>query len=157
MVYDPALTKPDVLAKRIAAVGFKVERVAPTPTRRTTTKPERVKARLPDDAPEFFRTAFEQARRKQRPMVIDFHATWCVPCKRLKKETLGAPTVAKLLEQVELIHVDVDRNPDLAKAFDVRSVPNVLFINRGGYIIDRLGNFEPPAAFRDRLRRLLAD
>ena len=74
-----------------------------------------------------------------------------------KKETFGAPAVAKLLAQVELIYVDVDRNPELAKAFDVQSVPDVLFIDRGGYIIDRLGNFEPPAAFRDRLRRLLAD
>ena len=88
-------------------------------------------------------------------MVIDFSASWCGPCKRLKTETLADPAVAKLLAQVQFVDVDVDEHPGLAKAYNVSAVPDVVFVDRDRYIVGRLGNFEPPAAFGARLRAVL--
>ena len=110
---------------------------------------------MPKDAPSFLRAAFDEARKSRRPLVIAFSASWCGPCKRLKKETLADPEVAKLLAKVQFVDVDVDEHPGLAKAYNVSAVPDVVFVDRDRYIVGRLGNFEPPAAFRARLQAFL--
>ena len=138
-------------------MGYKVELIAPSATTRPAAKPERVEARVPDDAPKFFRDAFEAAREKKRPIVIDFWATWCAPCKQLKKETLENAGVSKALADVQFIYVDVDKYPGLAKAYQVRSVPDVFLVDRERVVVDRLKNFEPPEPFLKRLRRVLEE
>lgn len=61
-----------------------------------------------------------------KPAIIDFHATWCGPCKQL------APTLKALAaeygEEIYIYKVDIDREPDIARAYGIRSVPSLLFI-----------------------------
>jgi len=62
----------------------------------------------------------------RRPAIVDFHATWCGPCRAL------APILEELSEEyageVDIYKVDIDREQELAAAFGVRSVPTLLFI-----------------------------
>ena len=64
-----------------------------------------------------------------KPAIIDFHATWCGPCKQL------APTLKDLAaeygDDIYIYKVDVDREPEVARAFGVQSVPTLLFIPHG--------------------------
>jgi len=64
-----------------------------------------------------------------KPAIIDFHATWCGPCKQL------APTLKDLAaeygDEIYIYKVDVDREPDVARAFGIQSVPSLLFIPKG--------------------------
>lgn len=66
----------------------------------------------------------------QKPAVIDFYATWCGPCKAT------APIVEALAEQyegkVDFYKVDVDKEPELAGLFGIRSIPSLLFIPKDG-------------------------
>ncbi len=144
-----------MLAQAITEAGFGAEIVERLVTVETSPPIQRTRARLPEDAPAFFRQAFTEARAGGRPMLIEFWATWCGPCLRLKKETLGHPDVSKRLQQVRLIEVDLDQHPTLGDAFGVTTVPDVFFVDREGFIVDRLDQFEPPQQFLARMDKLL--
>jgi thioredoxin 1 len=64
--------------------------------------------------------------------LLKFSATWCNPCKTLSKtlETVN-------LSSLKFIEIDVDREPDIAKAHNVRSVPTLILINGETFRNDR--------------------
>lgn len=55
--------------------------------------------------------------------IVAFTATWCGPCKQLK------PTITEVSDKFNVIHVDVDAEPDLAKQYGVMAVPTLVFVS----------------------------
>lgn len=85
------------------------------------------------------------------PVVVDFWAEWCQPCK-----TLG-PMLERLTQEANgafrLARVDVDANPNLALRYGVRSIPTVKAISQGQVVADFAG-LQPEMRVREFLERL---
>ena len=86
------------------------------------------------------------------PVVIDFHATWCGPCKAfaLSLERLSAEYAGRL----KVLKVDVDKNEALARAANIRSVPTLFFIDIDGNIGRHMGAM-PYDALKEKAERLV--
>ena len=67
------------------------------------------------------------------PVLVDFWATWCGPCQML------APVLEELCQQIKVVKVDVDENPQLAVAFQVASIPTVIAFRDGKAVKKSVG------------------
>lgn len=77
-------------------------------------------------------TVAEKLAGRERPVVVQFHATWCGPCKAL------APRVDAMEEEfrgkVDVVRIDVDAEPDVAKDAGVRGVPTLVAFKDGAEV-----------------------
>lgn len=93
----------------------------------------------------------QEVTKRAEPLIVDFWAEWCGPCKmiapvldELVNEYKGAFTVAK---------VNVDTEPGLAARYGIRSIPTLLFL-KGGKVVDQVVGAVPKGQIKKRLEQL---
>ena len=86
------------------------------------------------------------------PLVLDFSASWCGPCKRI------APLIDSLAEKYEaqaiIGKIDIEEEEDLAMKYGIRNVPTVLFI-KNGEVVDKQVGVASLAVFEEKLNAIL--
>ncbi len=84
------------------------------------------------------------------PVVIDFHATWCGPCKVL------SPILEELddeIDGVEFVKLDVDQHPQIAGQNQVMGVPTVVIL-KDGEVKDRFVGVQPKEVIKEKITSL---
>lgn len=103
-------------------------------------------------------TGWKQASRgaaeQMRPILLDFTADWCVPCRAMDAEFWGLSEVRAVAERFVRVRVDYDRELGLRRRFGVGSIPTVLVLDPWGNPIGRLIGWG--GSPRDHLRLLRA-
>ena len=88
----------------------------------------------------------------QTPVLVDFWATWCAPCRAI------APSLEELATQykgkLKIAKVDVDENQQIAQQFGIRSIPTLLMF-KGGKVVEQLVGAAPKAKLEDSIKKVL--
>ena len=72
---------------------------------------------------------FDSIINDSRPVIVDFHALWCSPCKM--QSPILKEVAAELGERVRIIKIDVDDNNQIASRYSVQSVPTIIVFKNG--------------------------
>ncbi len=101
---------------------------------------------------EIKNSSLEELVATGKPMVVDFYATWCGPCKKI------APIIEELAKeydgQIVVGKCDVDSNDELAAQYGIRNIPTVLFI-KDGEIKDKHVGAAAKSLFEEKIKALL--
>jgi thioredoxin 1 len=91
--------------------------------------------------------------QSEQPVLVDFWAVWCGPCKAVAPIVEGiAQTYAGKLKVAK---VNVDENPATPSRYSIRGIPTLLFF-KGGKVADQIVGFVPQEAIEEKIQRLLA-
>ena len=95
---------------------------------------------------------FETLKSGDKPLVIDFWATWCGPCRMV------APIISEMAEKYDgkivVGKCDVEEGDEVAAQFGIRNIPTVVFM-KGGEIVDKLVGAVPKHLFEEKFEALL--
>ena len=95
---------------------------------------------------------FASLKSGNLPLVVDFWATWCGPCRMV------SPIISELAQtfdgKIVVGKRDVEENDDLAAEFGIRNIPTILFF-KNGEVVDKMVGAQPKAKIEEKFQALL--
>lgn len=130
-----------------------LERIKREKLRKLLEKMERGEKKMGDVKHLTSRNFQEEVIESEIPVIIDFWAEWCMPCK------IVAPIFEELAKEyagkIKFAKVNVDENPDLAATFGIHSIPTFLIFHKGK-VVEKLVGAMPKDHFKKFIDHVLS-
>ena len=96
----------------------------------------------------------QQVKQSDLPVLVDFYATWCPPCKMLSPilDSFAVDFAGRL----KIVKINSDEEPALASEYNISSLPTLLLFN-GGEVVGRIEGLPQERALREGLDKWLND
>ena len=95
---------------------------------------------------------FESLKNGEQPLVVEFWATWCGPCRMV------GPVISELAQEYDgrivVGKCDVEENEDIAMEYNIRNIPTILFF-KGGQVVDKIVGAQAKARIQEKFNALL--
>jgi thiol:disulfide interchange protein DsbD len=97
--------------------------------------------------------------RARRPLLVDFAASWCLPCREFEVRVFSRPDVAEALRRFTLLRIDVSREDEdpalgaLKSKYGAETLPAIRIVSPDGTVVAKTDQYLPPNRFLDLLAR----
>jgi thioredoxin-related protein len=114
---------------------------------------------LPQSAPSIkwiydLKTAQAQSLASGKPMLIVCGGPWCVYCKKLEKEVLGHPTIARYINKTFIaVHLDSDKDQRAVQILEVKSLPTTVILSPNADLLGSVEGFVKPRDYASVLKQ----
>lgn len=95
----------------------------------------------------------DEVLKSDLPVLVDFSAEWCGPCKSLAPIVEGL--AAEYVGRVKFVQVDIDESRQTPTNFGIMAVPTLIFF-KDGQVVDKVTGFKPKAVISQHLEKLVA-
>jgi thioredoxin 1 len=97
---------------------------------------------------------FDKIINSDKPVLVDFFATWCGPCKMMGVILEDMAKDYKNIDKVEIVKVDIDQNRELSREYDIMSVPTMKIFSKGKEVNSYTG-MRPVEVLEEDLNKLI--
>lgn len=97
-----------------------------------------------------------ESKKLKKPIILDFWATWCIPCRKMENETFADPDFAAYINKnflVYKVNIDTFEGMDIADKYSIDAYPTLILLDAKNKYIDRYKGFFPAYYLKKELEK----